>query len=75
MGNSALLVGFAAGGAADTAARLIARRAGEIIGRPIAVQNRPGAGGNIVHKWWPTRRRTVPPSCSARSARSRSRRT
>lgn len=49
-GNIELLVGFAAGGAADTAARLIARRAGEIIGRPIAVQNRPGAGGNIVHK-------------------------
>ncbi len=49
-GNIDLLVGFAAGGGADTAARLIARRVGEDIGRSIAVQNRPGAGGNIVHK-------------------------
>ena len=45
-----LLVGFAAGGGADTAARIVAKKVGESIGRSVVVQNRAGAGGNIVHK-------------------------
>ena len=42
--------GFAAGGAADTAARLIAKKLGENIGQTVIVDNKPGAGGNIAHQ-------------------------
>ena len=34
-----LLVGFAAGGAADTAARLIAKKLGDNLGHSVVVQN------------------------------------
>ncbi|NRF68350.1 tripartite tricarboxylate transporter substrate binding protein [Aquincola sp. S2] len=45
-----LIVGFAAGGAADAAARLIAKKLGENIGQTVVVDNRAGAGGNIAHQ-------------------------
>ena len=45
-----LVVGFAAGGAADAAARLIAKKLGENIGQAVVVDNRGGAGGNIAHQ-------------------------
>lgn len=44
-----LVVGFAAGGGADTSARLIAKKLSENIGGSVVVQNRAGAGGNIAH--------------------------
>ena len=44
-----MVVGFAAGGAADTGARIIARKLGENIGASVVIDNRPGAGGNIAH--------------------------
>lgn len=44
-----MTVGFAAGGAADTAARIIAKKLGENIGATVLVDNKPGAGGNIAH--------------------------
>ena len=46
-----MVVGFAAGGAADTAARIIAKKLGENIGAAVVVDNKPGAGGNIAHAY------------------------
>lgn len=42
-----IVVPFAAGGALDTVARLIGAKVSENIGKPVIVDNRPGAGGNI----------------------------
>ena len=41
-------VGFAAGGAPDIAARLIAQWLSERFGQQFIIENRPGAGGNIA---------------------------
>jgi tripartite-type tricarboxylate transporter receptor subunit TctC len=45
-----MVVGFAAGGAADAAARLIAKKLSENIGQTVLVDNKAGAGGNIAHQ-------------------------
>jgi tripartite-type tricarboxylate transporter receptor subunit TctC len=43
-----MLVGFAAGGGTDVAARVIAQKMSEIIGQSIVVENRTGASGLIA---------------------------
>ena len=45
-----MLVGFAPGGAADAAARIIARKLADNIGQSVVVENKAGAGGNIAHQ-------------------------
>jgi tripartite-type tricarboxylate transporter receptor subunit TctC len=45
-----ILVGFAAGGAADHAARVVAKKLAENLGTTVVVENKAGAGGNIVHQ-------------------------
>lgn len=45
-----IVVGFAAGGAADTAARIIGKKLGENLGVPVVIDNKAGAGGNIAHQ-------------------------
>ena len=43
-----LIVGFPAGGGADTLARLTAQWLSERLGQPFIIENRPGAGTNIA---------------------------
>src|SRR5271170_1385014 len=43
-----IFVGFAAGGAPDIAARLMAQWLSERFGQQFIIENRPGAGGNIA---------------------------
>ena len=43
-----LIVGFAAGGSADIAARLIGQWLSERFGQQVIIENRPGAGTNIA---------------------------
>ncbi|GIX24520.1 MAG: ABC transporter substrate-binding protein [Caldimonas sp.] len=43
-----LLVGFPAGGGTDAIARTLADRLKEHLGRPVVVENKPGAGGQIA---------------------------
>jgi len=46
-----LVVGFVAGGGADTAARIIARKVSENLKQTIVIDNRAGAGGNLAHQY------------------------
>jgi tripartite-type tricarboxylate transporter receptor subunit TctC len=46
-----LIVGFTPGGGVDIAARTLAPRLSELIGQPVLVENKPGAGTNIANEF------------------------
>jgi tripartite-type tricarboxylate transporter receptor subunit TctC len=43
-----VIVCFPAGGGTDTAVRMISNQLGEALGKPVIIENRGGAGGNIA---------------------------
>ena len=46
-----IIVPFAAGGASDTYARIVAQKIGEQTGRTLIIENRTGAGGRIAFEY------------------------
>lgn len=45
-----ILVGFKAGGSVDTMARMLAQKAGDVLGQPVVVVSKAGGGGAIAAK-------------------------
>lgn len=43
-----LVVGYVPGGSPDTVARIVSQRMGQILGQPVVVENRAGAGGTLA---------------------------
>jgi tripartite-type tricarboxylate transporter receptor subunit TctC len=46
-----IVVGFGPGASADIAARVLAQRMGQTLGRQFIIENRPGAGSNIASEY------------------------
>ena len=61
-----LVIGFAPGGAADTVARTLGEALGRVLGQPIVIENRAGAGSSIAVE---NVAKSAPDGYSARSKR------
>ncbi len=44
----ALVLGFSPGGPSDVMGRILARKLEQVVGQPVVIDNRAGAGGNIA---------------------------
>jgi tripartite-type tricarboxylate transporter receptor subunit TctC len=42
-----MVVPFSAGGATDVSARVVCQKVSDILGQPVVIENRPGAGGTV----------------------------
>src|SRR5262249_56798688 len=63
-----MIVSFPAGGGTDIVARLINTQLGEALGKPVIIENRGGAGGNIgIAAGPPAGRRRPHPQCRPRA--------
>src|SRR5687767_2125240 len=43
-----LVLGFAPGGPSDVMARIFGRKLEQVLGQPVVIENRTGAGGNVA---------------------------
>ena len=43
-----LVLGFAPGGPSDVMARIFGKKLEQVLGQPVVIENRPGAGGNVA---------------------------
>jgi tripartite-type tricarboxylate transporter receptor subunit TctC len=43
-----LVLGFAPGGPSDVIARIFGKKLEQVLGQPVVIENRPGAGGNVA---------------------------
>src|SRR5690348_13597280 len=46
-----MIVGFAAGGGNDLFARLVGQKLSDILGQPVVIENKPGAGGRLAMEY------------------------
>jgi tripartite-type tricarboxylate transporter receptor subunit TctC len=46
-----IVIGFAAGGGNDIFARLVGQKLSDLLGKPVVIENRPGAGGRLAAEY------------------------
>ena len=46
-----LVVAFPPGGPSDVLARIVGKKMEQLLGQPVVIENKPGAGGNIAAEY------------------------